>query len=513
MLKLIGLTPMQRENRRRQIKTRNGSVASRAKRKRSPCQQDENSVDSQIMGYSGPDLPEDIWCHIHSLMPMRDAARVACVARAFLRSWRCHPNLDFSKEALGLITENACETEEMPSEITSRVDHILQNHSGIGVKTLKFQHNSYDSKQDFCHRDLDRWLQNTVKLGIEELNLCLYRRNSMYNFPCSLLSDEIGDSLRYLHLVCCNFHTTSGLGCLRNMTRLQLTTVSITENTLECLLSNSFALERLELKYCRGIIHLRIPCLQQLSYLEVIMCIGLQVLERKAPNVSSVRLACDLHVRLSLSETSGIRTFTRFCFGAAFYARTSLPSSMPNLETLTIFSETETVNTPVMPSRFLNLKFLTVVVGGQTYDCFSVLSFLHASPSLESFILNVCPEHKNHVSVFEDPSDLRKMPENHNDKLKSVKIINFSSAKSLVELTYHIVESAMSLECLTLDSTHGAPRCFVNKSGRCFPISRGALMEARRGVLAAQRYIKPKVPSMVEFNVLEPCSRCHAVEP
>lgn len=119
----------------------------------------------------------------------------------------------------------------------------------------------------------------------------------------------------------------------------------------------------------------------------------------------------------------------------------------------------------------------------------------------------------NRVSVFEDPSDLRKIPGSHNDKLKSVKIINFSSAKSLVELTCHIVESAMSLECLTLDSTHGAPRCSVNKCGRCLPISRDALVEARRGVLAAQRYIKPKILPTVEFIVLEPCSRCHAVCP
>lgn len=277
-------------------------------------------------------------------MPMRDAARAACVSPAFLRSWRCYPNLDFSKEALGLVTENtenACETEEIPREITSRVDHILQNHSGVGVKALKFQVDSDDNKKDFCHRDLDRWLHKTVKPGIEELNLSLYRRNAMYNFPCSLLSDEIGDSLRYLHLVCCYFHTTSGLGCLRSLTRLQLTAVSITENVLECILSNSFALKRLELKCCRGIIHLKIPCLQQLSYLEVLTCVGLQVLESKAPNLSSVRFAGDLHVQLSLSETSGIRKFERSCSGAAFYARTSLPSIMQNLETLTIFSETE----------------------------------------------------------------------------------------------------------------------------------------------------------------------------
>jgi hypothetical protein len=43
---------------------------------------------------------QDIWRHIHSLMPMRDAAQAACVSHAFLRSWRCHPNLTFCGTAL-----------------------------------------------------------------------------------------------------------------------------------------------------------------------------------------------------------------------------------------------------------------------------------------------------------------------------------------------------------------------------------------------------------------------------
>jgi hypothetical protein len=35
-----------------------GSIASCAKRKGSPCQHDEHSLDGQIKGYSGSNLPE-----------------------------------------------------------------------------------------------------------------------------------------------------------------------------------------------------------------------------------------------------------------------------------------------------------------------------------------------------------------------------------------------------------------------------------------------------------------------
>ena len=53
-----------------------------------------------------------------------------------------------------------------------------------------------------------------------------------------------------------------------------------------------------------------------------------------------------------------------------------------------------------------------------------------------------------HVSIFTDPSDLRKGQQHH--KMKRVKILGFTSANSLVELTCHFLESITSLEHLTL---------------------------------------------------------------
>lgn len=122
-------------------------------------------------------------------------------------------------------------------------------------------------------------------------------------------------------------------------------------------------------------------------------------------------------------------------------------------------------------------------------------------------------DHEN-PSVFSDPSSrLRTItPKYHHDKLKSVRVDTFCSAKMLVEFMCQIAESATSLEHLTLDTTHGASRCCANKtSDQCSKMSKGLLVEARRSVLAVQIYIKPKlVSSTVEVNVVEPCSRCHA---
>uniref|UniRef100_A0A0A8Y4J5 At1g61320/AtMIF1 LRR domain-containing protein n=1 Tax=Arundo donax TaxID=35708 RepID=A0A0A8Y4J5_ARUDO len=103
------------------------------------------------------------------------------------------------------------------------------------------------------------------------------------------------------------------------------------------------------------------------------------------------------------------------------------------------------------------------------------------------------------------------VPGHHHDKLKHVEIINFSSAKGLVELTCYILESTTSLECLTLDTTHGLRRC-SDGFHKCVMMRKEALVEANWARLVAQTYINMKVPSTTELKILEPCSQCHAVE-
>jgi hypothetical protein len=95
-----------------------------------------------------------------------------------------------------------------------------------------------------------------------------------------------------------------------------------------------------------------------------------------------------------------------------------------------------------------------------------------------------------------------------------VVISGFCSAKSLVELTSHIVEKTTSLESLTLDTTYGGSgrRCSADKPGKCALMGRDILMEVPRALLAIRTHIAGKVSSRVKLNILEPCSKCHAVE-
>ena len=126
---------------------------------------------------------QDIWRHIHSLMPLRDAARAALVSRAFLDSWRCRPNITFSKTSLGLDGK-----DEITRDFNSTVDHILKKHSGVDLKSLKIEFFGYNAD---AHCYLNSWLKNVVSPELEELTLVPPRYNSKYCFPSSLYLIEV----------------------------------------------------------------------------------------------------------------------------------------------------------------------------------------------------------------------------------------------------------------------------------------------------------------------------------
>ncbi|WVZ65319.1 hypothetical protein U9M48_014702 [Paspalum notatum var. saurae] len=191
------------------------------------------------------------------------------------------------------------------------------------------------------------------------------------------------------------------------------------------------------------------------------------------------------------------------------------PGDSPALKLMrtTIPELPEVADAPMLPTKFLYLKHLKILLSSgttisQAFDYFSLVSFLDASPSLETLVLNVSQLRMIHESISEHPQ-LRHMPEGSHGQLKSVKISGFSSAKSLVELTCYILKNAVSLECLTLDTIYGY-RCGQDKYTRCFPMAGDVLKDAPRAMSAIKTYIEPNVPHRVTLTVLGPCKRCPA---
>lgn len=404
-----------------------GSTSDQANREGSPCQQDDSSQSAETDVYSGPHLPEDMWHHIHSLMPLRDAARAACLSRSFRCSWRRHPNLILTREALGL--DINARQKETARDFRIKIDHILRNHSGTGVRKLNlWMVPNYNAKG--CGY-IDRWLQTAVTPAIEELTLSLSINSKKYKFPCTLLSNGMGDSLRYLHLADCSFHPTPGLCCLRSLTRLELFMVRIKGDELWSLLSSSSALERLSLKCCSKVSCLKIPChLQRLSHVEVVECIKLLSIESKAPNLSRFNFVGKLKVKVSLGEALQVKNLHMNCTKFGCDTRAELSSSTPRREV---------INSASVSSKLLELKYVNIYIGelpyGRSFNCSSLVSLFGVSLSLETFISHVSNELMQHALVYGDPSGMLMLG---TDSVLS------PANKRLVELACHVLRGWLS---------------------------------------------------------------------
>uniref|UniRef100_A0ACD5UJG0 Uncharacterized protein n=1 Tax=Avena sativa TaxID=4498 RepID=A0ACD5UJG0_AVESA len=482
-----------------------GLTAAHAESKVSPCQQ----VTLPGVEVMEPEvtLPEDILWKIHALMPMQDAARAACLSRSFLHSWKCYPRLIFDMRAL----------RKQTRDFINRVDHIMQNHSGVGVEIFKLQ-----TRNDFSVHPsyLDRWLHVAVTPGIKELVLVLPIENKMkYKFPGSLLSREVAHSIQYFHLSSCMFHSVGKVGCLSSLKTVRLHDVGITEEELCLLLSNSFALEHLDLWYCGDIRCLKVShLLSKLNRLDVQSCKMLQMIECSAPNVSIFNY--DGHtIPISLGGSLQVKKMqmsSTIVPNLLHYASTKLLSIAPNVETLFLDSLYEKVNTPMVLGKFLHLKYLEIKLFIPTrspdYDFCSMVSFLDASPNLKMFVLRVeAPTIESGlipgVQIGED-SSLRSCVRKHRHcKLKSVIINGFRPWKTMIELTRCILDYATSLKHLILDTTDGYHR---RRSAKCFPLGKDTVVEARKALAAIKTYIEGKVPSKVNLKALEPCncSKC-----
>ncbi|WVZ87543.1 hypothetical protein U9M48_034166, partial [Paspalum notatum var. saurae] len=326
--------------------------------------------------------------------------------------------------------------------------------------------------------------------AIEEVILFLptnYKKK--YSFPCSVLFGGCGNSIRHIRLAECAFRPQVEFSCLRSLTTLYLFEVHITSAELGSLISNCFALEKLQLIACGELIFLKIPLsLERLTFLR---CDMLQVIESKASNLSTFKFFSG-PVHLSLGESSQVKNLDielPFMPNSLSYSITKLPSAVLNLETLKITSVDERVDTPMVVDKFLNLKYLNIHLAADykafspTYDYFSLVSFLDASPTLQTLILSVKQNAMKHDSAFGDNLHVRQIPGHEHNRLRKVHINGFCSAKSMVELTCHILDNATSLESLTVDATfnqgtYGDSRRCDRKNSRCNPIARDMIWEA-----------------------------------
>uniref|UniRef100_A0A0E0M317 At1g61320/AtMIF1 LRR domain-containing protein n=1 Tax=Oryza punctata TaxID=4537 RepID=A0A0E0M317_ORYPU len=221
---------------------------------------------------------------------------------------------------------------------------------------------------------------------------------------------------------------------------------------------------------CKEIVQLNIPCLlKRLHSLCVHGCQMLKVVESYAPNIATFHFSGHVHAvrMLGLLQVKDLEMSCLDRSSILCYALTNLLSIAPNIEKLGISSRAK-------------IRDIYIPQG-----------------------------HMGHPWTLGDPEQLRQVPEHRHVNLKKFEVVSFCYAKSLVELTCHILETASSLNHVKLDNCGFAKFC-ASGSGRCCPHYTEQIMEACNAALGIRTYIMGKVPPTVKFNLIEPCSRYRA---
>lgn len=310
---------------------------------------------------------QDILGHIHSLMPMRDAAQAACVSHAFLRFWRSYARLNFDVYTLGLMdlgrrvppSFGPIDKQEFDDDylkknspiirdFSARVDHIMHNHIGTGVQTFRLVP-PYGLYIDPAL--LNRWFQAVIAPGISEFYLYLDMGDEGlgYSFPCSLLSSSNRpgcSTITSFSIAGCGLRSLDWVGCLTTLCTVHLHRMRVTGEQLTCFLSSSPGLQELQLSYCNDIVCLKIPCLlSRLRLLLVRNCNSLQRIGCDAPQLKSFGYVGLPTTQICLGDSSPLVRQMKMSSvtddeptGMLCYATTKLHSVAPNISSLVLSS-------------------------------------------------------------------------------------------------------------------------------------------------------------------------------
>jgi hypothetical protein len=217
---------------------------------------------------------------------------------------------------------------------------------------LEFNYKLYNEHADH----IDRWVDFAITSKVKELTINLSYgcemflsrdleygidrvvREEPYKIPSQLFSWNNGSYLLCLELTYVSLQLPADFKGFKNLRALTLVDVSITDEDLNCMLSECGLLEFCKIAFCRMVTNIQVPHpLDQLKHLVVDSC---RLLQEIALNCSLTTLQyTGTVVPLVFSSTFGL---TNVCIKSSVYHPTldyminGFPSTLPSLETLTL---------------------------------------------------------------------------------------------------------------------------------------------------------------------------------
>uniref|UniRef100_A0A0E0DK44 Uncharacterized protein n=1 Tax=Oryza meridionalis TaxID=40149 RepID=A0A0E0DK44_9ORYZ len=384
----------------------------------------------------------DILSKIVSRLPINEAIRTSVLSRKWRCVWCSHTDLTLNK---GTMRKPYVKTLSgyqwrwlRDTEFITRVDTVLDQHSGMGVQRMEIKIRAHFSQ--ICH--------GTRIVG-----------EPPYNLPSQLFSPNYCSYLRCLELTTVSLQLPADFKGFQNLKSLSLVDMNITNEDVQCMLSKCNLLEFLEISYCRTITSIRMLYpLDRLKHLVVNICPILDEIELNC-SPTTLKYTGDM-VPLKFASTSRLTNISFLLFtgqSALSYIVTGFPSTLSRLETLTLLcKELERTIVPERPFKFTylrNLRLELVFSGHENIRNTDVLDYaylLKIAPFMETLELSMWMNCR-HQPYHEEDGELRIIdPPHQHAHLRSVRISGFFGHRDQVEVALHILRSSLVLEKMVI---------------------------------------------------------------
>ncbi|KAL2934562.1 hypothetical protein RDABS01_017681 [Bienertia sinuspersici] len=389
-------------------------------------------------------LPDELLIHILSYLPLKQAVGTAALSKRWRNLWTKIPKLTF--DAYNMFGRELSYVEQRLKTLQFvRLVNGVINQLNSPLLDISAVSGYYELSGEVVSH-INHWVLFALEHNVHNLNVHFRKGSTIgsWFFPPQLANNQTSHyCLSQLRLGGCE--VVPSVSGFKNLKLVSLTSIVVTDQAFEDLVSNSLLLEDLFVCSAEKLTSIRIPkSLVCLKFLHIYLCHDLLNLEVNSENLTSFTY---IGPKLSFSFNN-ISKLLVLRLGWIDNAFSQLMSKNSMLNTLILdldlFFEKFDMDYEILPA-LTNLKVLILSVVSLSNGFLGFINLLRAAPSLYKFGLHLKAPNFFIHDLDEDLGE--KFCHRH---LREIELSGFMGQKGHIELALLLIESAVALEKMTI---------------------------------------------------------------